>query len=73
MVASLGCTIFLVTGEEKHLVERFDALPRSLETGGARASPVIAREIDDPAIGDDKLTVAADEIFLEYHEREAGD
>lgn len=62
-----------MTADAKHLVDEFSALPDPSKREVLSQLLRIARGIDYPAIGDDELTAAADEVFLEYDRRESGD
>ena len=62
-----------MTADAKHLVDEFEALPDPSKREVLSRLLRSARGIDYPEIGDDELTAAADEVFLEYDRRESGD
>lgn len=63
----------VVTAQAKHIIDEFQALPdpakREVLTELIRTS----RFIDFPAVSEDELLSAADEIFLEYDRRESSE
>jgi len=62
-----------VTAQAKHIIDDFEALP-DLEKREVLAELIrMARHIDYPALSDDELVAAADELFLEYDRREAAE
>ena len=59
-----------MTVEGKHLIDDFQALPDSAKREVLAELVRISKYIDYPAISDDELTSAANEVFLSYDERE---
>jgi hypothetical protein len=59
-----------MTAESKHLIEDFQALPDAAKREVLAELVRIAKFIDYPAILDDELTSAANDVFLSYDERE---
>jgi hypothetical protein len=62
-----------VTFEAKHLIEEFGALPDPSKREVLAELQRISRHLDYPEMNDHELTSAANEVFLSYDEREAGE
>ena len=62
-----------VTAEAKHIIEDFESLPDQEKREVLAELIRISRQMDYPALSDDDLIAAADEVFLEYERREAGE
>jgi hypothetical protein len=62
-----------VTAEAKHLIEEFGALPNPSKREVLAELLRLARDLDYPEMSEDELTFAANEVFLAYDEREAGE
>jgi hypothetical protein len=59
-----------MTAEAKHIVEDFRALPDATKREVLAELVRISARIDYPAMSDDELLAAANEIFVAYDERE---
>jgi hypothetical protein len=59
-----------VTADAKHLIEEFAALPELSKREVLAEILRISRDLDYPHMSDDELTLAANEVFLTYDERE---
>jgi len=62
-----------VTVEARHLIEEFGALPDPTKREVLAELLRAFRDLDSPEMSHDELTFAANEVFLEYDEREAGE
>jgi len=62
-----------VTADAKHIIEDFESLSDSEKREVLAELIRMSRTIDYPALSDDDLVSAADEIFREYDRREAGE
>lgn len=62
-----------MTAEAKHIIEDFESLPDQEKREVLTELVRISRQIDYPAASDNELIAAADEVFLEYDRREAGE
>jgi hypothetical protein len=61
-----------MTAEAKHIVEDFEALPDPAKREVLAELVRISGRIDYPAMSDDELISAANDVFLGYDEREDG-
>jgi len=59
-----------MTAEAKHIVEDFRALPDAAKREVLAELVRISAHIDYPAMSDDELVAAANEVFLSYDARE---
>jgi len=59
-----------MTADAKHLVEDFRALPDGAKREVLAELVRISGQIEYPAISDDELLTAANDVFLAYDERE---
>lgn len=62
-----------MTAEAKHLLEEFGALPDPTKREVLAELLRVSRHLDYPEMGDEELTSAANDVFLAYDEREAGE
>ena len=62
-----------MTAEAKHLLEEFGALPEPSKREVLAELLRLSRHLDYPEMSDEELTSAANGVFLEYDEREAGE
>ena len=62
-----------MTAEAKHNIEDFGALPDATKREVLAELLRLSRHLDYPAVSDDELLAAADEVFRGYDEREAGE
>jgi hypothetical protein len=62
-----------VTAQASHIIEDFGALPDQEKREVLSELLRMARHIDYPAVSDDELLSSADEVFLGYDRREAGE
>ena len=62
-----------MTADAKHIIEDFDALPDASKRAVLTELIRLSRHLDYPAINDDELLSAADEVFLAYDRRESGE
>ena len=61
-----------MTADVKHFVDDFQALPNAAKREVLAELVRISRHLDYPAVSDDELLSAANDVFLSYDEREAG-
>ena len=66
-----GATIQRMTAEAKHIVDDFRALSDPAKREVLAELVRISGRIDYPAVSQDELLAAADDVFLEYDKREA--
>jgi hypothetical protein len=59
-----------MTVEGKHLIEDFQALPDAAKREVLAELVRLSKSIDYPAMSDDELISAANDVFLGYDERE---
>jgi len=59
-----------MTSEARHIVEDFRALPDAAKREVLAELVRISGRIDYPAVSDNELLAAADDVFLAYDERE---
>ena len=62
-----------MTAEAKHLLEEFGALPDPSKREVLAELLRVSRYLDYPEMSDEELTSAANDVFLAYDEREAGE
>ena len=62
-----------MTAEAKHFIDDFEALPDEAKLEVLAEIIRISRNLDYPGISDGELVSAADEIFVQYDRREAGE
>jgi len=62
-----------MTVEGKHLIEDFQALPDAAKREVLAERVRLSKSIDYPAMSDDELTSAANDVFLGYDERESSE
>jgi len=62
-----------MTAEAKHLLEEFGALPEPSKREVLAELLRLSRHLDYPEMSDEEFTSAANGVFLEYDEREAGE
>lgn len=62
-----------VTAQAKHIIEDFGALPDQEKREVLAELIRMARHLDYPAVSDDELLSAADDVFREYDRREAAE
>jgi hypothetical protein len=62
-----------VTADAKHIIDDFGALPDPAKREVLADLLRISRHLDYPAVADDELLAAADELFLAYDRRESGE
>ncbi len=60
-----------MTADAKHLVDDFRALPHPAKREVLAELTRISARIDDPAVSEEELTSAANDVFLAYDERES--
>jgi hypothetical protein len=60
-----------LTGDAKHLLDDFRALPDTVKREVLAELVRIAGRIDYPEVADDELLAAANDVLLGYDEREA--
>ena len=61
-----------MTANGKHIIDDFEKLPDGEKREVLARILTVSKHIEYPAIGDDELSAAADQVFLEYDRREAG-
>ena len=59
-----------MTAEAKHIVDDFRALPDTAKREVLTELVRISGQIEYPALSDDELIAAANDVFLAYDERE---
>jgi hypothetical protein len=62
-----------VTAQGKHIIEEFEALPDAAKREVLAELIRTSRFLEYPQVSDDELLSAADELFLDYDRREAGE
>lgn len=62
-----------MTADARHIIDDFEALPDPAKREVLAELIRLSRHLDYPAIGDDELVTAADEVFRGYDEREEND
>jgi hypothetical protein len=62
-----------MTAAAKHLIEGFEALPDPAKREVLAELVRISRHIDYPAMSDDELVSAANDVFAGYDDREEHD
>ncbi|HEY0156674.1 MAG TPA: hypothetical protein VGF28_05215 [Thermoanaerobaculia bacterium] len=62
-----------MTAEARSVIEEFRSLPDAAKREVLVELVRISRAIDYPAVSDDELLSAANDVFLAYDEREAGE
>lgn len=62
-----------MTAEAKHIVDDFEALPDAAKREVLTELIRISSRINYPAVSDDELTAAANDVFLTYDDRESAD
>jgi hypothetical protein len=62
-----------MTAEARNVIEEFRSLPDAAKREVLAELVRMSRDIDYPPASDDELVSAANEVFLAYDEREAGD
>ena len=62
-----------MTAEAKHLLEEFGALPDPTKREVLAELLRVSKYLDYPEMSDEELTSAANDVFLAYDEREAGE
>lgn len=60
-----------MTADAKHIVDDFQALPDAAKREVLAELVRISARIDYPAMSDEELVSAANDVFLGYDEREA--
>lgn len=62
-----------MTADAKHLLEEFASLPEPSKREVLAEILRMSKDLDYPAMSNDELTFAANEVFLSYDEREAAE